>query len=880
MARFHREVEAAAQLEHPNIVTAYDAFEAGGQHYLVMQFVDGQDLSSVVKTNGPLTVEQALEVIIQAAKGLEFAHEQGIIHRDIKPSNLLLRKKDGRVKILDMGLARLQAAGDDDVPELTASGQIMGTYDYMPPEQAWDTRTVDARADIYALGCTLYRLLAGKPMYQGETPMQKLLAHREKPIPSVRDARPDVPQQLDAIYQQMVAKQPDDRQASMTVVVQQLQGCMQPAASSTSVSEFSDSALTFFVQRLKEEKQTTAGQSNTFQQSRPEVDTTQPRVPATPTPSEITPLGVKEKRRTKEERTSLLFAIGSGVLALFVLMGAASGVMWWLGQRTDNSDSNKAVPPPAAKRQPKAVDDGPNYALRFDGTGHVKVPGGLGRAKTTSATIEAVVLPALKSKNNPILNVGNKHLKTQGGQYQAHQHSGGTQANASSKVSPTKQGVHLAGVFDGVSVTLFVDGRMADTQTVTEQYRLTFMEVEIGANLSQSHFFDGVIDEVRISSTARYTEDFTPPTRHEPDEHTLALYHFDEGQGSTLTDHSGNGHHGKIHNATWVHADGSPLETPSQDWTLDFEDQSSWVQFPNRIDAYTREATYEFYVWFRRANSFRDEQILSGKHTPSFRRKKDGRLQVTVPVFHAEQGDSESIQMFCHVPAQQRLHCAMVFNCGRMVMFIDGKFVGSQETTATLTSTNLRQLSHHTSEWPLALAGRLDEIRVSNIARYQEDFTPAKRFEPDKHTLALYHFDEANFSGGNGTIVYDASGNGHHGTIHGNVKWVPVDWRDVVQVDSASSWGKLLPANAPPPAIAPFMADEAKEHQQAWADYLDIPLEKEVELPGSPKLELVLIPPGEFLMGMTEEEQAHFLRRKPIRELSSGFPMEVRSIAC
>lgn len=228
LKRFQREVEAAAKLSHPNVVTAFDAGEENGIHYLVMEFVDGRDLASVVNEQGPLSISSAVDCILQAAHGLQYAHTQGIIHRDIKPDNLLL-DKSGTIKILDMGLARFDRFVQDDIAHetgLTSDNQIVGTVDYMSPEQADDSSTVDRRSDIYSLGCTMFRLITGEPPYHGSSAFQTLVLHRVNPIPSIRAFRQDAPEKLEDVFRKMVAKEPDDRYESMSDVMRELEQCL------------------------------------------------------------------------------------------------------------------------------------------------------------------------------------------------------------------------------------------------------------------------------------------------------------------------------------------------------------------------------------------------------------------------------------------------------------------------------------------------------------------------------------------------------------------------------------------------------------------------------------------------------------------------------
>ena len=220
LPRFQSEVKAAARLDHPNIVRAHDAEQVGGLHLLVMEYVEGTNLANLVQRKGPLPVALACHFVRQAALGLQHAFEQGMVHRDVKPQNLMVTPK-GVVKILDFGLARLRG-GQSRGGGITEAGSFMGTPEYVSPEQAADARTADTRADIYSLGCTLYFLLTGRPPFVEDTPVKMVLAHIEKPPPSLTMVRPEVPPALAAVVGRMLAKNPTARYQQPVEVAQAL----------------------------------------------------------------------------------------------------------------------------------------------------------------------------------------------------------------------------------------------------------------------------------------------------------------------------------------------------------------------------------------------------------------------------------------------------------------------------------------------------------------------------------------------------------------------------------------------------------------------------------------------------------------------------------
>jgi len=249
--RFEREIQAAAQLSHPNVVLAYDADQAGDDYFFAMEFVEGVDLGRLVKDRGPLPVREACDYIRQAALGLQHAHERGMVHRDLKPSNLFLTISRGEavraalsgvlsakalepptigekmpavVKILDLGLALLHETGTGEaLSRITHEGIVIGTPDFLAPEQARNASTVDIRADLYSLGCTFYYLLSGQVPYPDGTPTEKLVRHAVDPVPNIHLARPETPAEVAAVVGKLMSKLPADRYQTPAAVAAALE---------------------------------------------------------------------------------------------------------------------------------------------------------------------------------------------------------------------------------------------------------------------------------------------------------------------------------------------------------------------------------------------------------------------------------------------------------------------------------------------------------------------------------------------------------------------------------------------------------------------------------------------------------------------------------
>jgi serine/threonine protein kinase len=264
VARFRTEVRLICSLNHPNIITAYDADSEGDMHFLVMEFGQGRDLRSWLKEFGPLPVNWACDCIRQAALALDHAHQRGLVHRDIKPENLLVEGADPatppKVKLLDMGLARLMHEEPAEDAELAGAGKLMGTPDYISPEQATEASNADIRSDIYSLGASFYKLLTGEVPFEGGDVRQRLMARLLKDAPRASSRRTDLPEAVDEIVARMLAREPGERYQTPAEVAEALfpftfegEKITASVGKTSDVGEV-DSALGNFFNRISEEQ--------------------------------------------------------------------------------------------------------------------------------------------------------------------------------------------------------------------------------------------------------------------------------------------------------------------------------------------------------------------------------------------------------------------------------------------------------------------------------------------------------------------------------------------------------------------------------------------------------------------------------------------------
>jgi serine/threonine protein kinase len=875
VARFQREMRAVGHLDHPHIVRAMDAGEAEGTHYLVMEYVEGVDLSHLAKQHGPLPIAEACELIRQAALGLQEAHESSMVHRDIKPSNLMLcaagKRRAPIVKVLDLGLALLADAHATGTSELTTTGQMMGTLDYMAPEQGGDSKKVDIRADIYALGATLYRLLTGRVIYPGEryqTPVQKLMALAMEPAPPIQPLRKEISAELAAIVHRMLEKSPQQRYATPQEVADALtpfaagadlaallagsaaatQASHDPPAGTESHVRSGDMATDQGSPNAPREQFRSAQAARAIKPPgrlvallavgglaallaglvlywqtrhgtvRVEIldDQIEARFDqnglvltgADKEPIRITPtaegkLARGDKSLASGEHTLTIIrgafsfqttnfrleAKGETVVRIRLLEGEVKVSvndkpigLTPLGPTVKSGQSLDLPPPPV------------QYALEFDGS-WVEIPT-LSWDGSPSLTLEARVE---SPPGNPFLMT----VASMGGTGVAQLNRGGDgpqwfgyagydpqgQGHFVYGASPARSDspVHLALVIDASRVRLFENGKLADEQPSLEKFtgaKSTGTGLGAQYDVQEKRWavgFKGRIYNVRISSTPRYVKDFTPDDRFKPDDNTLALYQFDEGQGNVLKDSSGNNHHGKIVGAKWVRADlkpemrdrgsAAPVKPKPAGYALHFTDESQEPDF-SAVRLPTRGPwTVEGWITPQQPLPSGNEASLVFMVDPCWLSVRGSSQGIKWALGGPTSAPPPTLYSTAKVVIGEAVHVAITREAGGVCFFVNGEKQGEPLPIVFFTpESRLRVcLPGNPSRRDVPFQGEVDEVRVSSIVRYRDDFSPDRRFEPDGDTVALFHFDE-----GEGDLLMDSSHSGRHGKILGS-KWVKVE---------------------------------------------------------------------------------------------------------
>ena len=508
MQRFDREVKTAASLIHPNIVTAFDARDYKGVRFLITELVDGIDLDRLVRKKGVCTVEMAIDIIRQAAQGLQYAHQRGVIHRDIKPANLLL-DRSGVVKVLDMGLARLETPDEKD-EGLTESGLVMGTAAYMAPEQARNTRRADARSDIYSLGCTLYFLLNGRAVYSGETVIDTIMAHTSEPIPRLGKERSDIPSALEHLFVRMVAKNPEERFQS----ADELLTALDDLAPGHPSDPHGPSLQALF--------------------------TTVAAVDSSP-------------RRARPSQSRKMTAVA--VTAIVVLIGVALVLVLRPPTTDPDPRPNPGPSEPPVTAGGSGTSDEPREStivrddraadrvnstgstpagLRFNGANSFVAIRDLLPERGASYTLEAVVRVQQFRTSNVISWLGPDwmavYVDNSGRWGLARQWNSSSVLVAATQPATLNETTHVAGVFDGETLTLFINGQPVDLAPVTFSLSDATGGLFIGGVErdrlppdQSDRFFDGWIESVRISRGVRYRRSFAVSLPLTADDQTLAL---------------------------------------------------------------------------------------------------------------------------------------------------------------------------------------------------------------------------------------------------------------------------------------------------------------------------------------------------------------------
>lgn len=650
--RFSREAQAAAAVLHENVVAIHRVDQFHGLPFLVMPYVAGISLQKRIDDEGPLRTTAVLRIGSQIAAGLAAAHHQGLVHRDIKPANILLDKGVERVTITDFGLAR---AMDDAT--VTRTGIIAGTPQYMSPEQA-QAKPLDARSDLFSLGSVLYAICTGRPPFRAETSYAVMRRIKDEDPRPIRDINPDIPEWLCHIINSLMSKRADDRFESASEVAELFEECLAHVQQPTvvplppKIEHVAELAKSLGVRGLSKALATSATKRSVkwliataffafvliFASVLISIElnkgTLTIECEADGVPIKITQ-GDKVVEKLTVNRTGASVRIAAGKYVVEI-DDKADGIsikdgiveLQRRGQRivsvvlkeaprvADSRNRDQNLPQKPANRR--------SYMLQFSGRHgtHLVIPK-LRYDGSHPITLEATAMSLYRGSILADFNGSGLGLDVADGYCSFHVNDGRQADNGYVRVKSgisvgRNKLVHVAGVLDGSELSLFVDGKFQGSETIGTFNKSKFplmIGADPGGQGEPTQFLIGFIDEVRVSKTARYDKNFTPPTKFASDEHTLALYRFDEGEGDVAHDASNNALHARIHDAKWVAAKAIPGTVDSGALDGDVRLDGTWSVV--KSGPFGRPATdsWEYYRW-----SF-DRR----KHTLTMRcKRKDG----------------------------------------------------------------------------------------------------------------------------------------------------------------------------------------------------------------------------------------------------------------
>jgi len=595
--RFLAEIRNAARLHHPNVVTAYSALRMGDNLVLAMEYVEGLDLARIVKAKGPLPLTHACNYVHQAALALQHAHDHGMVHRDIKPSNLMLCRQGNRavIKVLDFGLAKVSRESPID-GGLTQEGQMLGSPDYIAPEQISDARQADIRADVYSLGCTCYYLISGSPPFAGTSLYDILRAHHSDYAPALNLAHPEVPVELAALVAKMMAKEPERRFQEPKDVAQAIapffkSTALGPGRSSVDLSGLHPPVSTPIA--APSPAVPPSATTNVPRASGKPVATARPGSPRE-IPTElldlqhdsdvvVPTLASQPSWRGPRRRLAIITAgvLGILIVCMPIYLATRKPAHITDGGPAERKVDGSKVPASIAetfavlqKSSAGRANSGARYGLHFDPDrkSFVKIRN-FTYDGSHPITLEAYLRPlsppdqAKQYAGTIISDAGAAGMRTiieLDGHAGAWAQSTGLWHGIKSRGSVIGKRTHLAEVLADRHLSFFVNGKQAGSFDLPGPFEGSPLPFYIGANSmidgSPTQVLSGIIEQVRISSTARYRDDFEPAEWLECDASTLLQFQLDRDTDDFAIDSSGHGNHGLILGADLVLLIDAPLE--------------------------------------------------------------------------------------------------------------------------------------------------------------------------------------------------------------------------------------------------------------------------------------------------------------------------------